>query len=196
MVNMKKIFLTISLFFVGLLVPLLVFANNSVANQVKAQLEVGAEHADFGTAQDPRSVIEGLITITLSLMGSIFLILVVLGAYHIFTAGGDQSKVDKGKSYMRNATIGLVIVLMSYSITLFVGMRVQEAVAPGSTDGGIDPSQRVMCCDLIWDGALLDRAESLVVDRREDCTKICDGSDGSPDTCLVSTLSKPECLRK
>jgi hypothetical protein len=36
------------------------------------------------------------------------------------TAGGDGDQVKKAQSYMRNAVIGLVIILCAYSITRFV----------------------------------------------------------------------------
>jgi len=181
-----------------------VLAGGDVSSQVNTLLEAGAKKAQFGEAQDPRSVIEGVITIVLGLMGTIFMVLIALGAYHFFSAAGDETKVKKGTAYMRNAAIGLAIVLMSYSITLFVAQGVQEAVNPGSTAGGPDPANRVICCDIIYKGVILDDAplydgdntQSIIVNSERECTSKCTGAVGAPDTCIPSTLSRQECLSR
>ncbi|MFH0857297.1 MAG: pilin [Candidatus Magasanikbacteria bacterium] len=193
---MKKFLFTIGVCCSLLMFALPVFANVNVADQVTAQLGAGAAAADFGTAKDPRDVIAGVIQVVLTLLGTIFLALIVFGGFRIFTAAGDESKVDKGKSYIKNSTIGLAIVLLSYSITLFVTTQVLESVTPGATQGGIDPGERVMCCDMIWKGVFVDDFESRVVQAPGECTNLCDGSENAPDTCLVSTLSRTECLEK
>jgi hypothetical protein len=36
------------------------------------------------------------------------------------SAGGDSKQVDKAKDYIKNAVIGLVLILMAYVITGFV----------------------------------------------------------------------------
>ena len=204
---MKKILFTIGLGCSLLMFALPVFANNNVADQVTAQLGAGAQAADFGTAKDPRDVVAGVIQTILTLMGTVFLALIVFGGFRIFTAAGDESKIEKGKSFIKNSTIGLAVILMSYSITLFVTTQVLESVTPGATQGGIDPGERVLCCDMIWSKSefldptswnklLVDETESRVVQSLNECTSLCDGSENAPNNCLVSTLSRTECLEK
>lgn len=56
----------------------------------------------------------------LSLLGVIFLGLVIYAGILWMTAEGDESKVEKAKSILIQATTGLVIVLAAYAISLFV----------------------------------------------------------------------------
>ena len=56
----------------------------------------------------------------LSLLGIIFIILILYAGYSWMTAGGDESKVQKAKDTIQRAIIGLVITVMAYAIWVFV----------------------------------------------------------------------------
>ncbi len=99
------------------LLPLAVHAQNLGGNDVnKAAVTVG------GYSQSTRleDVIGLVITAFLSLLGVIFLVLMVYGGYIWLIARGDESKVTKAKDTIVNSLIGLVIVLAAYAITYFV----------------------------------------------------------------------------
>ena len=51
-----------------------------------------------------------------AIAGAIALLFVSVGAIEYMTAGGSDDKVERAKSTMRNALVGLVIVLLSYFI--------------------------------------------------------------------------------
>lgn len=53
----------------------------------------------------------------LGILGIIFVVLMILGGYNWMTAQGDESKVEKAKSTIQKAVIGLIIIVASYSIT-------------------------------------------------------------------------------
>ncbi|MFA6393484.1 MAG: pilin [Patescibacteria group bacterium] len=61
-----------------------------------------------------------IINIALSLLGVIFLALLIYAGFEWMTARGDEAKVTKAKDIMKNAVIGLVIVLAAYVISYFV----------------------------------------------------------------------------
>ena len=65
-------------------------------------------------------VVGNIIYIALSVLGLIFLVLIVYGGYIWMIARGDEAKVEKAKDTMTNSMIGLVIVLGAYAITYFV----------------------------------------------------------------------------
>ncbi len=66
----------------------------------------------------------GLIVNTaLSLLGIVFVILIVLGGYKWLTAGGDEKDVSEALSYIKRAIIGLVITLSAWAIWLFIASR-------------------------------------------------------------------------
>lgn len=57
----------------------------------------------------------------LSLVGVIFLILIIYAGVTMMTAGGNDTKVKTAQGIIRNATIGLIVVLSAYVITAFLG---------------------------------------------------------------------------
>lgn len=77
----------------------------------------------YGETDDPRplqSVVASVIKVALSLFGAIFVILIILAGYKYMTAGGNEEKVKQAVAQIRNAIIGLLIVVAAYSITIFV----------------------------------------------------------------------------
>ena len=77
----------------------------------------------FGATSEPRDIrliVADVIRVFLGLLGIIFVFLIVLAGYKWMTAGGDSSKVDEAKHQLQTAVIGLMIILASYSITVFV----------------------------------------------------------------------------
>lgn len=68
-----------------------------------------------------------IIGIALSLVGVVFLVLMVYGGYVWMTARGDDTKIKTAKETITSAVIGLIIVLAAYAITNFVLLRVMEA---------------------------------------------------------------------
>ena len=74
------------------------------------------------------AVVGKIINTALTLLGAIFLILIIYGGFKWMTAGGDPGKVEKEMDIIKNSLIGLVIVLGAYAITTFVLGRVLDAV--------------------------------------------------------------------
>ena len=61
-----------------------------------------------------------LINALLSFMGMLFTILIIYGGVRWMTARGNSQQVDEAKSVVKNATIGLAIVLFAYVIARLV----------------------------------------------------------------------------
>jgi len=83
-------------------------------------LEITAKAAGFG---DPRSIYEiigAVIGVFLSMLGVIFLVLVVYGGFVWMVSAGNEVKALKAKKVLTQAVIGMIIVLSSYSITRFI----------------------------------------------------------------------------
>ncbi len=79
------------------------------------------------SAEDPRVIVVRIINIGLSLLGMIFLGLVIYAGFIWMTSGGDTTKIEKAKNYLKNAVIGLVIILSSWAITRFILTALREA---------------------------------------------------------------------
>lgn len=64
--------------------------------------------------------ISQVIASILSLLGIIFLGLLIYAGFTWMTAEGDESKIEKAKKIITQALIGLVIILAAYAISFFI----------------------------------------------------------------------------
>lgn len=79
----------------------------------------GKQGADLGTAQDPRLIAARIINGLLGLLGILTVAYIVYGGYLILLAQGNEEEVSKGKEAIKNAAIGLALILSAYSIARF-----------------------------------------------------------------------------
>lgn len=90
------------------------FSQNGVVDEV-------ADGAGFDVLQrDPLTMVSTIINTVLGILGIIFLILTIQGGYLWMTAQGDAPKVEKGKTIITRAVIGLAVILSAYTITFFI----------------------------------------------------------------------------
>lgn len=80
---------------------------------------------DVGRVSDqagstPQRVISLIINTVLSLLGVLFVILVIYGGILWMIAGGNEESIKKAQNVIKRAVIGLVIVLLAYVISIFV----------------------------------------------------------------------------
>jgi len=124
MLTKIKIFLLLTLLTTSLLamVPALASTQDDIANQLKAS----GDKAGITEVKDPRTIAMNVIRIAFGFIGTIFLGLTLYAGYMWMTAGGEEEKVTKAKSLLTQAVIGLGIILLSYSITLFVMRALTE----------------------------------------------------------------------
>lgn len=73
-----------------------------------------------GETPDPRDIIVSIIKVFLTFLALIFTVLLILAGYKWMTAQGNQDDVEKAKSQIKSAIIGIVIILCAYTITVFV----------------------------------------------------------------------------
>lgn len=100
------------------------------AQDISSGLEDVGGTAELSSS-DLTDVIGTLINVFLTLLGIIFLVLVLYAGWLWMTAGGEEAKVEKAKDIMIRAVIGLVIILAAYSISSFVITSLQEAGLAG-----------------------------------------------------------------
>ncbi|MFH1193691.1 MAG: hypothetical protein V1661_01710 [bacterium] len=65
-------------------------------------------------------IVGSIIGMALSLLGILFLILMLYGGYTWMTSYGAEAKITKAKNLIVDALIGLIIVLAAYAITTFI----------------------------------------------------------------------------
>ena len=107
-------------------------------NIAYAQVDTGL--AEVGStvklnATDPRVIAARIINVALGLLGIIMLSMILYAGFLWMTSGGDSEKVERAKLMIRNAIIGLVIILSSWGIATFIIRSLLDA-----TSGGAGPS--------------------------------------------------------
>jgi sterol desaturase/sphingolipid hydroxylase (fatty acid hydroxylase superfamily) len=82
------------------------------------------EDLDSGDALPVR--IGNIIQVILGLLGVILVLIIIYAGFLWMTAGGEEKNVDKAKDWIKNAVIGLVIIMSAYAITSYVITRLVE----------------------------------------------------------------------
>ena len=95
------------------------------------QAAAGQNGAGLGNPVDPRVTAVLIIRVLLSFTTLVLIGLNVYAGFKWMTAGGNEEQVTEAKSLIRNAVIGLIIVLSAYSITIFAAN-----LARGYSTGG------------------------------------------------------------
>ncbi|MDD3711155.1 MAG: pilin [Patescibacteria group bacterium] len=133
----KVIFLSLfALLFLGFYsIPQPVLAGSYWDSQI-GMAEIGSAYGeDPANVKDVRYQIVKIINVVLQILGLLVTILIIFAGFQWMTAGGNEDKVKKARSILINAVIGLVIIMLAWSITLFA-LRYFECIA--TRDSNID----------------------------------------------------------
>ena len=85
-------------------------------------------YGSSATSKDPRDIVINVIKVFLTLLGIIFLVLIMLAGYKWMTSQGNQEKVDEAKKEITRAIIGLIIIMAAYAITSFIFTDIRRAI--------------------------------------------------------------------
>lgn len=123
---MKKMALFLGL--LGALTPLLTFAQADAGSLLSGTLSARGELCSQGiclpTEETP--LIVWVITTVFSILGILFLGLMLYAGFLWMTAGGNTEQVVKAKRILVQATVGLIITLSSFAIANTVLSRIQS----------------------------------------------------------------------
>lgn len=104
-----------------LILPYFVFAQSPLNTLQKIQPNSGFTEVNNDADGNNLAVNAGrIVKVFFSLLGIIFIVLMLYAGYHWMTAAGDQGKIEKAQNTIRRAIIGLVITVGSYAISNFV----------------------------------------------------------------------------
>lgn len=93
-----------------------------------------AARAGFATT-DIRVTIASIIRIVLGFLGIVAVAIIIYGGFIYMTAAGNEEKIAKAKRIIRDAVIGLLIVLASFAITQFIIGRLLAGMGLGGGAG-------------------------------------------------------------
>lgn len=106
-------------------------ADDSLFNSQIGMNDIGKTYGDKKT--DVRVIVARLILIVLGLLAIIFFALIIYAGFRYMTAAGNQEQTSKAIAQIRDATIGLLIVIASWALTAYIFRWVYSAVSNNNT---------------------------------------------------------------
>lgn len=73
-----------------------------------------------GETRDVRGIVVSGVRIFLGFLGLYFTVLIILGGFRWMNSRGNEEEVTKAKSQIKNAIIGMIIVIAAYAIAEIV----------------------------------------------------------------------------
>lgn len=92
----------------------------STFEQAPLEAGIAAGRAGVRRADAPEEYAGKIVTAALSVVGVIFLLLMVYGGYIWMMAKGDEAEAKKAQNIITMAVIGMVVVIAAYAVTKFV----------------------------------------------------------------------------
>jgi len=115
---------------------LLSFMVITIAPSVRADSTLVANQEGFqelndvfgGAPADIRLTVAKIITIVLGFLGIIFIGLTVFSGFQYMTSAGNEEKTKKAVDLLKNAIIGLIIILAAWTITRYAVIILSKTV--------------------------------------------------------------------
>lgn len=138
--------------FVGILAVLLTAVSVSAQGLKGAGGIVGqvAQKSGANTYTSPQQLVGTIINAALTMVGLIFLVLMIYAGYLWLTAKGEEEPIKKAQKIIVSSIIGFVLVASAYAITTFIGKRFETG---GGGEGNVSEGcegktgQKVAGCD-------------------------------------------------
>lgn len=120
MKKIKKYFYLLMVF--GLFLGKKILAADSPATTANLQNPLGSN------ALTPQELSGRIISSMLGIVGSIALIMFVVGGFYWLTAGGNEERIKKGRQTLEWAAFGLIVIFGAYVILKFVFQALTKTV--------------------------------------------------------------------
>ncbi|MCX6795576.1 MAG: hypothetical protein NT165_02525 [Candidatus Falkowbacteria bacterium] len=95
----------------------------------QGQDSIGSWFGQSSGTPDIKITVYKIINFVISLLAIIFLVLTIIAGFLWMTAGGDSKKVESATGYLKSAIIGLIIILISKGLTIFIFKRLINVTA-------------------------------------------------------------------
>lgn len=150
-----------------------------------AQLDIGVDAVNDSinlSSDDPRSIAARVINVAMLFLSVLAVGVVLVGGFKWMTSNGDENRVSEAKKLLKNGVIGLVIILASWGITVFVMNQLLGAT--GNNGGETCPFGTSCGCGGVW----YQGADGSCVCQGSDCSKL----PNPPQSCDSNKLT-PQC---
>ncbi|MEK7123167.1 MAG: hypothetical protein AAB855_04930 [Patescibacteria group bacterium] len=104
-----------------------VYAGDTLKTEINTKLDSAITNAGYAKT-DLAGVVGNVILAILTIVGLIFLVLMVYAGIRWMLAQGEEQKITEARNLIFQSIIGLIIVLAAYAIAYFVVSQLQRAV--------------------------------------------------------------------
>lgn len=88
--------------------------------------EVGSSFGqESGNVEDIRYQVIKIINLVLGILGILVIVLIIFAGFQWMTAAGNEDQVKKAQATLKNAIIGLVIIMLAWSVSYFIMRRIE-----------------------------------------------------------------------
>lgn len=86
------------------------------------QFLMSSGYGDFSTYQQKGAAyyISTIVRTALSFVGVILLLIIMYAGFRWMTAGGNEDQITEAQTWLRNAVIGLALIVLAYALAYFV----------------------------------------------------------------------------
>ena len=95
-------------------------ASGTTSGSLSGQVQDFGTKVGYGTSGNLGDLAALIINALLGLLGLLFFLLIIYGGYLYMTSAGKDEQIKRAKSLITAAVIGLLIVLVSYALTIFI----------------------------------------------------------------------------
>jgi hypothetical protein len=109
-------------------------AGTNPYDTARTKVQTVGTTAGIGTGTDENTLltmIGNIINVILGFLGVLLLVYILWAGFLWMTAGGDSKKVETATTMIRNAIIGLIIIVAAYAISTFVLSKLVQATTGG-----------------------------------------------------------------
>lgn len=120
-----------------------------VGYSVNAQIDLGTKVVSDSinlSDNNPIETASKLINTAMLILSILAVSLVLYGGFVWMTSGGNEEKVSQAKSILKNGTIGLIIILSAWGITVFVLSKLVSATGGGNINDNVCLTGQVRDC--------------------------------------------------
>lgn len=105
---------------------------NTAQQDLENQLTNTAQSTYDTSNADLIPMIGNIIKIALGFLGIILLIIIIYGGFLWMTSQGEEEKVGKAKKIIGAGVVGVLIIVLAYTITYFVVNQLTAGIATGT----------------------------------------------------------------
>jgi hypothetical protein len=119
MTKLQRLFTKVGASVAVLTAPLAALAQSPFQRGLGDVTNIGRA-AGVGTTRTLPEIIGSIINVVLGFLGILLLVYLLYAGFLWMTAGGSEEKVDTAKTMIKNAIIGLIIIVAAFAISSFV----------------------------------------------------------------------------